>query len=235
MATFVLVHGWWRGGWTFQGVRRDLQSRGHEVFAPSLTGTGERAHLVGAVTGLDTWADDVALLLEAEDLTDVILVGHSFGGVIITAAAERVATRIKRLVFLDAAEPRDGERPLDLVPQEIQARFPPMDPLALLRPFPLRAGHGIDESKAAWANARLSPMPARPGLDPVPRKNPHARALPRSYVFAAISNEILPAFHLRKRLEAEGTPFEVFDAAHDFPFSHPAEVAALLERLAAIS
>ena len=90
MATFVLIHGAFRGGWSWQRVRRLLQAAGHEVFAPSLTGAGERVHLSNADVTLETWINDVVKLLEYEDLREVLLVGHSQGGVVITAASAPV-------------------------------------------------------------------------------------------------------------------------------------------------
>ena len=161
MATFVLIHGAFRGGWAWQRVRRLLQAEGHEVFAPSLTGAGERAHLCDTGITLETWTDDIASLLEAEDLRDVILVGHSQGGVIITAASARCAARLAHLVYLDAPVPQDGQAAVDLTPPEIRARFgePPRD--AIAQPIPVRAGEEFSETDAAWINARLTPMPVR--------------------------------------------------------------------------
>ncbi|MGH8724055.1 MAG: alpha/beta fold hydrolase, partial [Burkholderiales bacterium] len=113
MTTFVLIHGAWHGGWCWRFVRPLL--KGHEVFAPSLTGLGERKHLVRADIGLDTHIEDVAALLEMEDLKDVVLVGHSYGGMVITGAAARAPARIQRLVYLDAFVPESGKCALEYV------------------------------------------------------------------------------------------------------------------------
>jgi pimeloyl-ACP methyl ester carboxylesterase len=103
--TFVLVHGTWLGGWLWTPVVERLTAMGHRAFAPTMTGLGERAHLISPAIGLDTHARDVCGVIEAEELSEVILVGHSFAGVTITEAADRMRDRISRLVFFDALIP----------------------------------------------------------------------------------------------------------------------------------
>lgn len=117
MATFVLVHGGWQGGWSWRLLARVLRAGGHEVFAPTLTGLGERAHLAGMAINLDTHIADVVGTILCEDLRDVILVGHSYGGMVITGVADRVAERIARLVYLDALVPEDGDTLFSLRPE----------------------------------------------------------------------------------------------------------------------
>jgi len=120
---FVLVHGAWHGGWCWRAVLPALRSAGHAVFAPSLTGLGERAHLAHPGIDLDTHVQDVVALLEMEDLTEVVLVGHSYGGMVITGAANRAPQRIRRLVYLDAFVPQDGKCLLDYAVPERAARM----------------------------------------------------------------------------------------------------------------
>src|SRR5215472_7308781 len=117
MATYVLVHGGGHGGWCYQKVARLLRAAGHEVHAPSLTGLGERAHLlplIGRHVDLDMHVRDIVEYLYYYDLRDVILVGHSYGGMVITGAADRAADRVGRLVYLDAANPVDGQSLVDV-------------------------------------------------------------------------------------------------------------------------
>ena len=116
MATYVLVHGGGHGGWCWQRLAPLLRAEGHDVHTPTLTGLGERSHLVRPETDLDTHVTDVAAVLEYEDLTDVILVGHSYGGMVITGTADRVPDRIAQIVYLDAASPRDGQSLVDVAP-----------------------------------------------------------------------------------------------------------------------
>jgi pimeloyl-ACP methyl ester carboxylesterase len=100
-----------------------LRAGGHKVVAPTLTGLGERTHLLGCVDGLDTHVKDVLGVIEYEDLEDVVLVGHSYGGVVITAVAEVVAQKVSHLVYLDAWVPKDGQRMFDLMPPERAERY----------------------------------------------------------------------------------------------------------------
>lgn len=116
--TYVLVHGAWHGSWCWKRVRRNLQDAGHEVFAPTLTGVGDRSHLGSASVDLSTHITDIVNLLRWEDLTDVVLCGHSYGGMVISGVADQVPERIRTLVYLDAFVPEDGECVFDLLPQE---------------------------------------------------------------------------------------------------------------------
>jgi pimeloyl-ACP methyl ester carboxylesterase len=113
VATFVLVHGGGHGGWCYQKVKRLLEPAGHEVFAPSLTGLAERSHLLSPDVDLDLHINDVVQLLHYWDLRDIVLVGHSYGGMVITGVADRAADRIGKLVYLDAVNPRNGQSLVD--------------------------------------------------------------------------------------------------------------------------
>jgi pimeloyl-ACP methyl ester carboxylesterase len=123
MATFVLVHGGWGGGWEWRAVARLLTAHGHEAFTPTLTGLGERRHLGGPQVDLDTHIEDVVAVIEAEDLHSVTLCGQSYGGMVIGSVADRLAERIAQLVYIDAFVPRDGESTLDLVPPTFAQRI----------------------------------------------------------------------------------------------------------------
>src|SRR5580692_7125086 len=107
MATFVLVHGAWHGSWCWKRVRSALQKQGHEVFTPTLTGIGERAHLLARAIDLETHTRDVLNLIRWEELDDIILCGHSYGGMIVTGVADRLPERLRALVYLDAFVPDD--------------------------------------------------------------------------------------------------------------------------------
>jgi len=124
MATFVLVHGGGHGGWCYQRVASLLRAAGHDVYTPTLTGLGERSHLVGPHVDLDLHTRDVCELLHFEDLRDVILVGHSYGGMVITGVADRSADRVGRLVYLDAATPVNGQSLVDVAGPVINAVRP---------------------------------------------------------------------------------------------------------------
>jgi pimeloyl-ACP methyl ester carboxylesterase len=114
MANIVLVAGGWRGGWTFSSMARRLRTLGHEVFTPTLTGLGERVHLAGACPNLETHIEDVANVIRFEELTDVVLCGHSYAGMVISGVADVVPERIAALVYVDAFVPEDGDSWWDL-------------------------------------------------------------------------------------------------------------------------
>src|SRR6516162_11931213 len=114
MTTFVLVHGAWGGAHGFRTVRGPLRAAGHEVFTPSLTGIGERAHLASPQVDLTTHVSDVVNTILFEDLTDIVLLGYSYGGMVVTGALEHVADRVAHLVYLDAFLPANGESLDDL-------------------------------------------------------------------------------------------------------------------------
>ena len=165
MATFVLVHGGGHGGWCYQRVSRLLGRAGHEVYAPTLTGVGERSHLVGPQVDLSLHVQDIAAVLHYEDLRDVILVGHSYGGMVITGVGGTAADRVGKLVYLDAANPKNGESLVDVAgPMMEMARLAGRitDGVELvLLPSP-EAGmfYGItDPAELAWMAGRLTGQP----------------------------------------------------------------------------
>lgn len=119
MATFVLVHGAWQGGWCWKRVATLLRQSGHEVFTPTMTGLGERAHLLDDKIDLDTHIQDILGVLQCEELSDIVLCGHSYGGVVITGVADQASEQICSLVYLDALVPADGQNVLDLLPAEV--------------------------------------------------------------------------------------------------------------------
>ena len=116
MSTFVLVHGAWHGSWCWKRIRKALQARGHEVFTPTLTGVGERSHLLSPRVNLDTHIEDVVNLIQWEELSDVVLCGHSYGGCVISGVADRLPDRIGALVYLDAFILEDGQSLYDTLP-----------------------------------------------------------------------------------------------------------------------
>jgi pimeloyl-ACP methyl ester carboxylesterase len=111
------VHGAWHGGWCWEKVTPLLTAAGHRVYTPTLTGLGDRAHLARPDVNLDTHIQDVVAFLEMEDLRDVMLVGHSYAGMVISAVAERARPRLRSLVYLDAFVPENGKRMIDYIPQ----------------------------------------------------------------------------------------------------------------------
>jgi pimeloyl-ACP methyl ester carboxylesterase len=120
---FVLVHGAWSGGWGWKRVAERLRAAGHTVFVPTLTGLGERSHLYSPAVNLETHVQDVLGVIENEELQDFVLCGHSYGGMVVTPAADRVHDRLRALVYLDAFLPKNGQSLLDLVPGEVRGAY----------------------------------------------------------------------------------------------------------------
>lgn len=231
MTTFVLVHGAFRGGWAWNRVRALLETEGHAVWTPSLTGMGDRVHLgpaQGDAIGLATWVEDLAALVRTNDLHDVVLVGHSQGGMVVAAAATELHDRIAELVFLDAPVPEDGERGIDLNPPGVPTpRAEDIDLSASLPARPVSETDGFDPVLAAWVNERLTGTPIGPSFESV-RVSAAARGLPRRYVFFARTPTTYPCWSTRARLEAAGTPFIELDVAHDAPLTAPDQVVVQL-------
>jgi pimeloyl-ACP methyl ester carboxylesterase len=182
MATFVLIHGAWHGGWCWKPVAAALRRAGHEVYAPSLTGLGERRHLAHRAIDLDTHVQDVVGLLEMEDLRQVVLVGHSYGGMVITGAADRVQERIGEIVYLDAFVPEDGRCLLEYTVPERAAWIrkegeatgfvtpPPMSLWGHAQPDPFIAEREVKHPFATMAQ---------------PIRLRHRPSLPRTFVYCS--------------------------------------------------
>ncbi|HRJ43579.1 MAG TPA: alpha/beta fold hydrolase, partial [Caldilineaceae bacterium] len=114
MALFVIVHGGWSGGWYFQSTARLMRAAGHEVYTPTLTGIGERVHLAHADVDLSLHIQDVVNVLEFEEMHEVVLVGYSYGGMVVTGVADRIPQRISQIIYLDAFVPENGQSVADL-------------------------------------------------------------------------------------------------------------------------
>jgi pimeloyl-ACP methyl ester carboxylesterase len=236
MAAFVMVHGGGHGGWCFQPVADLLRGRGHEVHAPSLTGLADRKHLLGPDVGLDTHITDIANLLDYEDLQEVILVGHSYGGMVITGAADRSPRRIAGLVYLDAAIPHHGEALLDVSPglQAFAAANQTVDGVELgLWPDAAAVSiYGLANcSLKDWAGQRLTPHPWKCFTDRlVLQDEQKVRAMPRTIINCTSTLAHRPAAIKSRWFTAERV-WEI-DTGHDLMLTQPDAVAEMLARVA---
>jgi pimeloyl-ACP methyl ester carboxylesterase len=238
MATYVLVHGGAHGGWCYQRVARILRANGHDVYTPTMTGVGERAHLVSADVDLDLHIRDITAVLHYEDLRDVILVGHSYGGMVITGIADRAADRIGRVVYLDAANPVNGQSLVDVAGPMIEATRPSgevVDGVELvLLPFP-EAGrfYGVtDADDVAWMADRLTGHPWRCFEQPLTLTNEEARwAIPQYHIVCS-STLATRDPELMEKARAAGRLWEI-DTGHDLMITEPVAVADALVQVAA--
>ena len=169
-APFVLVHGGRHGGWCWRPVAQRLRAAGHEVLTPTLTGLGDRSHLLDRSIGLNTHVQDLVAAVEFEDLTDVVLVAHSYGGMPVSGAMEFLAERIRYVVYLDAHLPRTGESIFDLNgPERAAAMIDLADRTGEGWYIPAgdAARYGVtDPADAAWLNARMTAQPLRTYQEP---------------------------------------------------------------------
>ncbi|RSN11089.1 alpha/beta hydrolase [Streptomyces sp. WAC 05977] len=228
MATFLLVHGAWHSGRAWDRLVPLLESAGHRVLAPSLTGYGDKAHLLGPEVGLGTHVDDVVDVIEGERLDDVVLVGHSYAGMVISGVAHRVPERIAHLVFLDAMVPEDGEAAVDVLPVTKQLidvavdgwRVPPMPE----QPPPLGLFGVTDPEDAAWLRSMLSDHPVGCLQEPVRLDDPAARTIPRTHVHCVGAE---PAGITRRPVPA-GERVRELPTGHDCMITMPGELAGLL-------
>jgi len=158
-ATFVLVHGAWSGGVIWQHVAPALRKAGHEVYASSLTGLGERSHLLRRDIDLDCHIKDVLGLIEYEDLSDIVLVGHSYGGMVVTGVADLVPDRIASLVYLDAFVPENGQALFDTIPPGMPRAAPVPGSEWLTAPLPQEAFGRASAEVLDFRKRKTSPHP----------------------------------------------------------------------------
>lgn len=236
MATFVIAHGAWSSGWAWKKMRPLLRTAGHEIFTPSYTGLGERSHLATPDVSLETHIQDVVNVLFYEDLTDVILLGHSYGGMVATGVADRASERIRKVVYLDAFVPKDGQALNDLTarPPDVTPGTPtggPPEAEGWLVP-PMPPSRDASPEDLAWVSARRGPQPHKTFSEPV-RLSGAVDQLPRVYIKCTRINpgDVFEQFAARARSEP-GWQYEEIDATHSPNVTAPAELAEILSRIA---
>lgn len=231
MTTFVLVHGAWGGSYGFRYVRRQLQEQGHDVFTPSLTGIGERSHLTGPMVDVNLHIRDVTNTIFYEDLHDIVLLGFSYGGMVVTGALDLLGDRVRQLIYLDALVPANGQSAHDLIPMPL----PPEEPGEpwSLAPLPRE----LDSPEAtSWSNARRVDQPIRTFTEPISLRTPlEDRGLPLAFIKASADPAESPesAFWKAARHAQASDAWEYREVAtnHMVPSMRPAELTALLLQL----
>jgi pimeloyl-ACP methyl ester carboxylesterase len=236
MATFVLVHGAWHGGWKWRFVAPLLRRAGHDVYTPSLTGLGERAHLATAQIDLDLHVHDVVALLEAEDMRGVVLVGHSYGGMVVTGVAERAPERLRRVVYLDAFVPEDGKCLLDYVAAAVPDRAAAFrkegEKSGFVTPPPLALWGVVRPEHVAFARQRETPHPYRCMTQALRRVNSSAAALPKTFIHCTSpATGSFDQFAKRYRADPKWR-FHELATGHDCMVLVPEQVARVLEQCA---
>jgi pimeloyl-ACP methyl ester carboxylesterase len=187
MSTFVLVHGAWHGGWCYKPVARLLREAGHQVYTPTLTGLGQRSHLMSPTINLDTHVQDIVNVIRWEELSDIVLAGHSYGGMVITGVADQLPDKIRSLVYLDAFVPATGQALTDFLPPELHAGM--RDDARqngdgyLMTPIPAEA-FGVNQQDAAWVDRMCVKHPLVCFEQKVSLTGAHARVSKHTYVLA---------------------------------------------------
>lgn len=244
MATFVLVHGAFLGGWAWRHVRRLLAEAGHEVWTPTLTGAGERAHLLSPKINLSTHIDDVANVILYEELRGVILVGHSYAGMVITGVADRIPERIAHLVYLEAAAPTSGQNATGAFADGTAAVLSGMSEgnkeSWLLPPLPLDAVGITRPEDVAWASDKRVPHPLLALQQPLHLQRTAPPPFPRTYIHCTQREPIIKLFGAdplqpfsdRARAGVDGWRYRTIDAPHDVMIAAPAEAARHLLEIA---
>lgn len=242
MATFVLVHGAWHGGWCWRDTARALRAAGHTVFTPTHTGLGERAHQNGEAITLETHIRDVVGCIEAEELDDIVLCGHSYGGMVITGVADRMPERIRALVYLDAFLPENGDSLIGLLPQalpaEVAAQFVGAfrgtaleGRSGMMQPIPAEA-FNILPANRPWVERRCVPQALATFDMPILLTGDHAKVGQRLYILAD-NWEPSPFRHFAKKVEGRpGWRVTKLPSSHDVMVDMPEELAAELMKLA---
>lgn len=222
--TYVIVHGMWGGGWAFREVDRRLTADGHKVYRPTLTGLGEKVHLASPAIDLTTHITDIVNVILWEDLHDVVLVGHSYGGAVITGVADRVPERIKSIIYLDAGILRDGECFAETlpggIPGQVVAGLVPPSWVTPDQPLPHDVPH---PAKTLTEKIRLT-------------RQASVGRIPTTYVLFVAPKETIETawfypFYLRAK--ERGWKLRTLGSDHNAQWSHPAELVEVLEDAAA--
>jgi pimeloyl-ACP methyl ester carboxylesterase len=232
MATFVVAHGAWSAGWAWKKMRPPMRAAGHDLVTPTHTGLGERSHLAHPDIDLDAHIEDIAGVLFYEDLTGVILIGHSYGGMVATGVADRVRDRVAALVYLDAFAPEDGQSLFDMDPGRADARreqaresrdgwrIPP-SPMAPDTP----------EEDLAWAASRRVPQPIGTFESRLTLRN-GPLTLPRHYIYCTRVGPGDPFRGSYERARREGWGLHELDASHSPHITAPDALMRVLDAIA---
>lgn len=231
MATYILVHGAWHGSWCWKRVRKALQTAGHEVFTPALTGAAERSHLNSAGINLSTHIADVVNLILWEELSDVIVCGHSYGGCVISGAADRVPERIRAMVYLDAFVLADGECLCDHLPQET-VRIMRQQAEATgdgwkVAPIPA-AVFKVNAQDAAWVDAQCTSQPLATFEERIQLTSAMERIRNVTHILATGYRENSPFRTSHERARQKGWKTRTIACGHDVMLDCPDELTALL-------
>jgi pimeloyl-ACP methyl ester carboxylesterase len=230
LAVVVLAHGAWSAAWAWKKVRPLMAAAGHEFFAPTYTGLGERAHLARPENDLETHIDDVVGVLKCEELRNVVLLGHSYGGMVATGVADRAPERVARIIYLDAFVPENGQALVDFLPQQARQRM--LDSVKSgdgwrVTPNPVPPDTSDDD--AAWVTKFRMPQSVRCFQQPIRLRA--ELTLPRSYIQCMHYADHGPFGQFAARARAEGWRLDELDSSHSPNVTAPGALMELLQRI----
>lgn len=230
MGTFVLVHGAWHGSWCWQRVRKRLRAAGHEVFTPTLTGVGERSHLIAPGIDLETHVLDVVNLIRWEELDDIVLCGHSYGGCVVTAVADRLPERLRSLVYLDAFVPDHGQCLEDLLPDTLRGRMRSRAQAEgegwRAPPIPAEV-YNVNADDRDWVDRQCTPHPMGCFTQPVALTGGIDDISDVTYIYAA-DYSAGPFEPFYRKAQARGWTTRTLRCGHDVMLDRPDELAQIL-------
>lgn len=233
MPNFVLVHGAWHGSWCWKRVRELLIGRGYRVFTPTLTGLADREHLLTREVSLSTHVTDVVNLLKFEELSDVVLVGHSYGGAVVTCVADQLPQRIKSLVYLDAVVPENGKSVFDYVPDggARARRQADVDGQGwMVSPYPASAYDMKSEEDAVWVDRQCTTHPLAAFEEAVSLNGAYSRIGNIAYIRGVRHAGFYDQFLAKAR--SDGWWVEEFACGHEIMLEMPAELTSTLVQIA---
>jgi pimeloyl-ACP methyl ester carboxylesterase len=229
--TFILVDGAWHGSWCWKRVRAALQSAGHNVFTPTLTGLGERSHLNSAAVDLSTHIADIVNLIRWEEISDVVLCGHSYAGCVITGVADQIPDRIRALVFLDAFVVENGESLMDIVPSEVAQAVRELANATgegwKMNPFPAHLLGVRDPDDVAWVDAQCTPQAVATFEERIRLTGNLEQIQDVAYVFPTECHPNLLVSHERAKAKGWKT-CTIGSSGHEIMIDHPQELADFL-------
>lgn len=231
MATYVLVHGAWGGGWKYARVGDALRARGHHVFTPTLTGQGERSHLFSGAINLTTHVTDILNVIRYEGLSDIVLAGHSYGGMVITAVADQIADRISALVYLDAFVPEDGQSLFDInIPKNTQMFIDRAGALGgLAIPPPPASFFGVNEKDAARVDELAAAQPIGAMTEKIRLSGAYRAVKKRIYVHGTALPRESPFKPFYERAKADGWETYALPCGHDVMLDLPEHLTEILD------
>jgi pimeloyl-ACP methyl ester carboxylesterase len=232
MATFVVAHGAWSAGWAWKKMRPLMRAKGHELFTPTYTGLGERAHLNSPAVDLETHIKDIVQVLEFEDLRNVMLIGHSYGGMVATGVADRARDRIKALIYLDSFAPKHGQSVLSIPPDRRDALMAAVKEKGegwKLPPNPMP--DDTSEADKAWAVPRRMMQSVKTFEQKLDLRHGEL-TLPRHYIYCKKAPPDDRFRQFLERAKQEGWGHDEMDASHNPHITAPGALMAILDAVA---